>query len=157
MDELKRRNTGFTLLELMLVVLILGILALAAIQLIQPFTKEVREASLKSDLHGLRYQILLYQLHHNGNPPTPDQLYEMMMNRTAPDGSLVREGGVGPYLLKFPKNPYNGRMDVKAIPAGGALLPDDSSGWLYAVEGSDFTIAANSSGVDRSGIPLIHY
>ena len=157
MDELKRRNTRFTLLELMLVVLILGILALAAIQLIQPFAKEVREASLKSELHSLRHQILAYQLHHNGNLPTPDQLYELLTNRTTPDGVVVKVGGVGPYLSKFPKNPFNGRIDVKAIPAGGTLLPDDSSGWLYAVEGSNFTIAANSAGLDRSGIPFICY
>lgn len=150
-------KSGFTLIELMIVVVLLGILAAIVLSMVQNYSRETRETALRCELRNLRSQIINYELNHNGNPPAADQLRDLMLNRTTSDGQIDGQGTLGPYLLTFPSNPYNGRIDVKAVAIGGDLVADDSSGWLYGVDGSNFTIAANSSGLDRVGTPLIRY
>jgi general secretion pathway protein G len=157
MSRGKSRKSAFTLVELMMVIILLGVLAALTVPMLQNFSPGAREGALRGDLHSLRHQILIYQLHHNGDLPPPDQLPDLLMNRTTSNGQIDQQGPFGPYVVRFPSNPYNGRVDVKTIPAGGALAADGSSGWLYGVEGSNFTIVANSPGQDRSGIPLIQY
>jgi len=57
-------NKGFTLLELLLVVIVLGILAAVAIPQFTDMTKDAKEAALKSTLASLRNAIELYSQQH---------------------------------------------------------------------------------------------
>jgi len=57
-------NKGFTLLELLLVVIVLGILAAVAIPQFTDMTKDAKEAALKSTLASLRSTIELYYQQH---------------------------------------------------------------------------------------------
>lgn len=150
-------KSAFTLIELMIVIIIVAVLAAITVPMLQNMSPGAREAALRGDLHSLRHQILLYQIHHNGEPPSPDQLRDQLTSHTTRDGQIDPQASLGPYLSSFPSNPYNGRVDVKALSSVGELSADDSSGWLYGVEGSNFTIVANTPGQDRSGIPLIQY
>jgi len=83
------RNTesGFTLVELMIVMLIIGVLAGIAIPSFIAAQKNAREAALKEDLHVLRDAIDSYTIDKNKAPQSLDD--------------LVQSG----YLKSIPKDP----------------------------------------------------
>lgn len=157
MSKRTSSRPGFTLLELMVVIIVIAIIAAITLPMVQNMSKNARESALRCELRSLRNQILMYQLHHNGNLPAPAQLTDLLMQRTNVDGTIDSQGRCGPYLVTFPSNPYNGRTDVKIVADGHNAAADDSSGWLYGVDQSSFTIVANSTGQDRSGVPLTRY
>jgi len=66
-----RRNTrkGFTLVEILIVVIILGILAAIVIPQFTNASQNARESSLQSILQTLRSQIELYKLQHGDTLP----------------------------------------------------------------------------------------
>ncbi len=60
---------GFTLVEILIVVVILGILAAIVIPQFTQASTEAKTNSLCSDLQTLRSQIELYKVQHNDTPP----------------------------------------------------------------------------------------
>jgi len=85
---MKRGQDGFTLIELIIVVAIIGILAAIAGPQFRDAPKRAREAVLKSDLHTLRESIDQY---FADKGQYPDSLQ-----------TLVEEG----YLRKVPEDPF---------------------------------------------------
>lgn len=70
MSHRKRfKQRGFTLVELLIVVIILAILAAIVVPQFGSSTEDARAATLKSDLANLRDAIELYYHQHNGNYP----------------------------------------------------------------------------------------
>ena len=63
------RKKGFTLVEILLVVTILGILAAMVLPTFQGNVATAKESASKSNLSTMRTQIELYKLQHNGYPP----------------------------------------------------------------------------------------
>ena len=61
---------GFTLIEILIVVIILGILAAIVIPQFSSASGDARKASLQSTAQTLRSQIALYKLQHNDKLPT---------------------------------------------------------------------------------------
>ena len=61
-----RTIRGFTLVEILIVVSILGIMAAIVIPQYNSSTGEARLAALRSNLHAVRKQLELYKIHHNG-------------------------------------------------------------------------------------------
>ncbi len=60
----KHRNSGFTLVEILIVVIILGILAAIVIPQFTNASQDARRNSLMSQLQTVRSQIELYKLQH---------------------------------------------------------------------------------------------
>ena len=60
-----RRKSGFTLVEILIVVIILGILAAIVIPQFTNASQDARKSSLTSQLQTMRSQIALYELQHN--------------------------------------------------------------------------------------------
>ncbi len=122
---------GFTLVEILIVVSILGILAAIVIPQYQSNTTEAKRACLQSNLHAVRKQIELYKIHHNGALPaavgeTGDDFTRRMT--TATDESGAAGGPFGPYLERMPANVYNKFSTVRTgDPAAGA----NSAGWRF--------------------------
>jgi len=144
--------SGFTLVELMIVVFILGILAGMVIPQFETATLEAREAALKANLVILRKAIELYRVQHYGKPPLGFekdvvlQLVEKTNRKGAPGTKF------GPYLRTgIPRNPINNLNTIKInkLP----VKPDDKNGWLYDKESGE--IRANSIGAGPSGINYV--
>ena len=127
----KRKNSGFTLVEILIVVVILGILAAIVIPQFSQASSEARESSLKSNLQAIRSQIELYRIQHNDLLPTDAaELTSALTTKTDIDGILWVSGvGYGPYMKDIPINPFT-----------QANVVGDSSGagvdWLYTVSGT---------------------
>ncbi len=90
MQQLKHNSTresGFTLVELMVVMLIIGVLAAIAIPSYVASVKNAKEAVLKEDLHVMRNAIDSYTMDKEKAPQSMDD--------------LVQSG----YLREIPKDP----------------------------------------------------
>jgi len=71
-----RRQDGFTLVELMVVMLIIGVLAAIAIPAYIASLKSAREAVLKEDLHVMRQAIDSYTMDKQKGPTALDDLVQ---------------------------------------------------------------------------------
>src|SRR2546423_13054463 len=66
---MKRSNRGFTLVEILIVVIILGILAAIVIPQFTNASNDARKSNVVSQLQTLRAQIELYKLQHKDAIP----------------------------------------------------------------------------------------
>src|SRR2546423_13830091 len=64
LDMTRNRKSGFTLVEILIVVIILGILAAIVIPQFTNASQDARKSSLTSQLQTMRSQIELYKLQH---------------------------------------------------------------------------------------------
>ncbi len=126
-----RTNTrGFTLIEVLIVVVILAVLAATIIPQFTDSTDDARRSSVKFNLHTLRGQIQLYKAQHNGLKPSGD-LAELIKgtNLDGSDGTTY-----GPYMQSLPVNSLTDSKTVKVITGTAPVASDVSSpggGWLY--------------------------
>lgn len=102
-------KSGFTLVEILIVVVILGILAAIVIPQFTNASSQAKEASLRSNLQSVRAQIELYKIKNDDSPPT-------VANFSA---QMTTDVNQGPYLQSIPKNCYTGGNTVVAWGAGG--------------------------------------
>ena len=109
---------AFSLVELVVVVLIVGILAAVAAPKMFDTSTKARESATKASLSVVRNAIELYFSEHNAYP-TAAQLVEV--TKVSPDG--MKNFIKGP----FPVSPY-GSKDA-TVNSGTAA--DGKSGWVY--------------------------
>jgi len=123
---------GFTLIEVLIVVVILGILAAIVIPQFSNASDAARESTTRALLQTLRVQLELYKSQHEGVYPRLDQLWNNLTEHTDALGNIDAAGRFGPYLRKPPTNQYTHSTTVVAIGAGTA-----NDGWEYnEVDGS---------------------
>lgn len=128
------RHPAFTLVELLIVVIILGILATVVIPQFTNAGEEARSAALQTNLAIMRGAINRYVLEHYGRSPDKDEngnddsdnAVARLTGRTQPDGKLDVNGPRGPYLASIPVNPYNGKTDIRL---DGAAAGVNTAGW----------------------------
>jgi len=116
----RTNNKGFTLVEILIVVIILGILAAIVIPQFSNASTDAKKNSLTSQLQTMRSQMELYKLQHNDKPPTKlaapglhgaDPLdWDQLTAQTDVSGTAGTAGAqkYGPYLQQIPSNPLNG-------------------------------------------------
>jgi general secretion pathway protein G len=101
-----RGNGGFSLIELMVVVIILGILAMYIGPKLMGRTEQAKEVQTRVQIEGLETALKLYKL-DNGVYPTTEQGLQALVERPDTDNVLQnwRKGG---YLEKgkVPKDPW---------------------------------------------------
>jgi general secretion pathway protein G len=163
---------GFTLIEILIVIVIIGILGAVVLPKFSDAAHTARENTLKDDLRYLRTQIVVFKAQHKDTPPgypagsrmaapTESDFLEQM---TKPTDEAIRVGAgpgypFGPYVAKMPPNPLNGKDTVLVVPNGSAMppggLPDNSTGWIYKPQ--TLEIVPNSPGADRDGTAYVDY
>ena len=132
-----KAKSGFTLVEILIVVVILGILAAIVIPQFTEASTEAKTSSLVSDLQTVRSQIELYKIQHNDALPGAGTatLTESLTMYTDVDGALaaVQAPGAnvyGPYLQKIPTNQFN-NLDTILEGAATPAAADNTTGWFF--------------------------
>jgi len=110
---LNPRHSGFTLIELMITVAILGILAAIAIPQFANSVEKAHQGATKGNLGTIRSAISIYYADNEGIYPT-DAL-----------GSLLASGR---YMLLIPPVNFANHGISASI---GTVTTDDSGGWTY--------------------------
>ena len=98
----KRASTGFTLVEIMVVVVILGILAVLIVPRVLGRSDEARQAAAKHDIATVMQSLKLYKL-DNGRYPTNEQGLQALVTKPA---AAPAPSNWKPYLDKVPKDPW---------------------------------------------------
>jgi prepilin-type N-terminal cleavage/methylation domain-containing protein len=164
-EKMRRAKGAFTLVEVLIVVVILGILALVIVPMVSGSALSAKESSLAYELHMLRRFALIYKTQHlevgPGYPdgdttqtPTEQAFVDQMTLASNPSGQTAAEGTPGfergPYMSKIPVNPMNHLStvmmlgDSESFPANA----DNNYGWVYKASTSEFRCdcAGTSSG-----------
>lgn len=97
-------RSGFTLIEVMVVIVILGILASMIVPRIMSRPEQAREIKAKEDMRAIQSALDLYQL-DTGLYPTTEQGLQALVRKptSSPLPSGWKEGG---YLKRLPKDPW---------------------------------------------------
>ena len=90
MRVIRKQNAGFTLIELMIVMAIIGVLAVVAIPSFVGALKQAREAVLKEDLHVLRTAIDSYTEDKQKAPQSLDDLIQDGYLKAIPEDPMTR-------------------------------------------------------------------
>ena len=127
--KLKSLPRGFTLLEVMVVVVILGILAVLVVPKIISRPDEARVIAAKQDIASLMQALKLYRLDNQRYPVTEQGLQALAARpTTAPIPNNWKAGG---YLERLPNDPWgnpyqylnpglHGEIDIVSFGADGA-------------------------------------
>jgi len=134
---MKAKNSGFTLVEILIVVVILGILAAIVIPQFTEASTEAKTSSLCTDLQTIRSQIELYKIQHNDVKPNMavdgngDNALTLV---TLIDGTVTTAGApnsYGPYIQKIPTNQFLNSNVIEIDGAVGGGLPNVGPGWNF--------------------------
>jgi general secretion pathway protein G len=94
---------GFTLIEIMVVVIIIGLLAAVIVPQVINKVDEARVSKAKADIQSLETALTMYRL-DNSKYPTSDQgLQALMVQPTDPS---IRHWRIGGYLQRVSKDPW---------------------------------------------------
>jgi general secretion pathway protein G len=100
-----RRESGFTLIEIMVVVFILALLAGIVVPKIMGRTDEARRTAAKVQVKNIEEGLHLYKLDSGVYPSTEQGLSALVTKPSI--GSIPQHWREGGYLPKLPKDPWN--------------------------------------------------
>jgi prepilin-type N-terminal cleavage/methylation domain-containing protein len=136
------RHLAFTLIEVMVVVLILGVLALIVIPRVLNAGRRAKETQLRGDLKHLRDSIERFQARTDGLPPRLEDIVApngdaISADQDANGVALDRAGYDGPYLVghQLPKDPFTGDREwdydtqTGAVHSHSTLLATDRTAY----------------------------
>src|SRR5262245_50321971 len=136
----RRRSRGFTLIEVMVVVVILGLLAAIIVPKVMSRPDEARVVAARADIAALSQALKLYRLDNTFYPTTEQGLQALVQRPTTqPVPPNWKQGG---YLDRLPKDPWNhdyqflnpglrGEIDVFSLGADGTPGGEGNNADIY--------------------------
>lgn len=122
-----RRKRGFTLVELMLVIVILGILAAAAVNTFTGVSEDARITRAKTDIQTIQTAVRMFEL-EMGSFPTDDEGIDELTNQTEDHKA---------YLDKLPLDPWGNPYNYREESENDQPFPDIWSNGKDGEEGTD--------------------
>jgi general secretion pathway protein G len=134
------RQVGFTLIEIMIVIVILGILAALVVPKVMGRPDEARVVAAKQDINSLLQALKLYRLDNQTYPSTEQGLQALVNKPTSPPTpNNWKSGG---YVDRLPKDPWgndyqylnpglHGEIDVYSYGADGAPGGEGNNADIY--------------------------
>ena len=129
-------HKGFTLVEILIVVVILAILAAIVVPQFTSAAEDAKESRVTKDLQSLRSQLALYRFDHKNSYPT--DIVTQLTTQTDVNGNPGSD--YGPYLRMFPVNPFiDNEGDAVKVDgeAGSGWKYTAATGQLLANDGND--------------------
>ncbi len=176
------RQSGFTLVELLIVAIILAILAAIVIPQFASTTTDAQESALRANLAGMRSAIDLYRQQHGEFPGVSassggtcsttagtglagtQQAIEDQLNRysnAAGQTCSVADAGFafGPYIREdeLPTNPVSGSGVFAIISTGDLAMVADGPGLGWKYDSAAGKIIANDTNTDGQSVPYSTY
>jgi len=105
-EKMRQAQGGFTLIELMVVILIIGLLATIVVQSLKGATDKAKRVKAEADISEIKTALDRYYL-DVGSYPSSEQGLQALVS--APNTGRVSQGGgdyQGPYLEKLPPDPW---------------------------------------------------
>ena len=137
----KTRTRGFTLVEILIVLIILGILAAIVVPQFANASTEARITNLRTTLANVRNSIEVFKAQHSNQAPGITGMWTIMTGLSdTTEVSVAAATGThwGPYLQAAPINPLNYQTSVTSAAI------DVNAGWYYQPAGLGFTFQARS-------------
>jgi general secretion pathway protein G len=134
-----RKHKGFTLIELVVVVMILGILAAVAAPKLLNTSSTAADNGLKETLGVVRDAIERYAAEHAGTLP----------GATDTGDGTAFTNDLKTYIRVFPKCPVAGQNNqISVVTTNAPLTPSGTQSWMYS--NKDGTFICNSSAATKS-------
>ena len=136
----QKKNRGFTLIEIMVVIVILGILASLVVPKIMSRPDDARLIAARQDISSLTQALKLYRLDNQNYPTTEQGLAALVQKPTSPP--IPNNWKSGGYVDRLPKDPWGndfqylnpglkGEIDVFSLGADGAPGGEGNNADIY--------------------------
>ena len=137
MKKMQHKQHGFTLIEVMVVVVILGILAAILVPKVMDRPDQARKVKARQDIRVLEAALNLYKLDNYVYPTTDQGLEALIQEPSSPEAANWKEGG---YLDRLPLDPWqqpylylspgeNGSIDIFTLGPDQQPSDDDIGNW----------------------------
>jgi len=128
-DRKRQGEEGFTLIELMVVIVILAILTTIVAINVMPSGQKAKITAAKADISQLEGALNLYKLNYDSYPTTAQGLQALLTAPAGVDASKYQKGG---YIQKLPPDPW-GRPYLYASPGAHG----EADVWTLGADGKE--------------------
>ncbi|MGI9457553.1 MAG: type II secretion system protein [Aeoliella sp.] len=136
-----KKKSGFTLVELVVVIMILGILAGVAAPKFLSTSADATDNGLRQTLAIIRDAIELYAAQNAGSLPP-----------CTGDGTTDFHPAVEQYLRgTFPASPVGTKDNLITVTSGATTTADDTTGWMFNTTDGTFIINETSASASGTG------
>jgi general secretion pathway protein G len=138
-ERLRQSESGFTLIELMVVILIIGLLATIVVQNLKGATDKAKRIKAQADISALKTALDRYYL-DNGSYPSTDQGLPALISAPQ-NGKVPADYPPGGYIERIPNDPWG----------NGYVYQSDGDNYVLKSYGADGVEGGAGKNADIDG------